>query len=434
MGLLKLFSGKKPEEYEQKGDALFAAKEYGAAKIEYEAALDRLEKVCPDNEDLKSRLGQKLIQAKDSLARMHQQTGQELLDSDNFEQAEEKLRLALELAEDPELVVEIEGQLREIENRMTEEIDDFPHLDLSKGDVEDPDYQERVDEYFTILCGSLPEKMAEAYQGYGDDFKIGYVALNHGDFDLALARLEQAMQDNPYPSFIPLEMAKVHLNLNQYEVSIPLLESLLKAHPDLMQGYQLLCEAHWGMGNFDLAQKTLSSLPDELADSLPAHLLRGETLFRAGQYKEAESFYLECMESFGWDENLARALAITYEVLGEKEKARNLFGEIMDECRGCGFRIDPFIKQKFADLWLESGGECTTKILELYLSLVHEDPDNRVHYYRKISQIYSAQGNEKEARRYQLFAKKLQAEKQEEASSDAESDPQINFESCEGEE
>ncbi|MCL6584145.1 MAG: tetratricopeptide repeat protein [bacterium] len=424
MGLLKIFSSKKPQEYEQKGDELLAAKEYGAAKIEYEAALDRVEKVCPNDEHLKERIRQKLIQAKDSLARLHQQAGQELIEAEAFEQAEERLRLALELAEDPELVVEIEEQLRKIEDQMTEEGDDFPNFDLRRAEdaEDDPDYQERVDEYFTILCSSLPEQLAEAYQSYGDNFKIGYVALNHGDFDLALDKLKQAMEEIPSPSFIPLELAKVYLNLNQYQAAIPLLEALLKAHPDLLSGYQLLCEAYWAVENFDQAQKTLSSLPKELADSLPAQLLRGETLFRAKQYQEAESFYISCMESFGWDENLARGLAITYEALGEKEKALNLYGEIMDECRGCGFRIDPFIKQRYAELWFESGRECSTRILELFLSLVHEDPSNRAHYYKRISQIYAAQGDERQARRYQLFAKKLEGDEQQEPAEPEEAE------------
>ncbi|MEW5803813.1 MAG: hypothetical protein AB1847_17100, partial [bacterium] len=422
MGLLKIFSGKKPEEFEQKGDALFESKEYGAAKIEYEAALSRLEKVSPDDENLKGRLQQKLIQARDNLARMHQQAAKEMMDAEEYDQAEERLRLALELAEDPELTVSIEDQLREIDSRFTVDMDGgLSPLDLREGDVEDPDYQERVDEYFAVLCGSLPENMMEAYQAYGDDFKIGYVALNHGDFDLALAKLEQAMKETPYPSFIPLELAKAHLNLDQYAEMIPLLENLLKVHNDLFQGYQLMCEAYWGMQKFDLAQQILFSCPPELADSLPVHLLQGETLFRAKSYAEAESFYLKCMESFGWDENIARPLALTYEAMGEKEKARDLYGEIMDECRGCGFRVDPFIKQRYADLLFESG-DCSTKLLELYISLVHEDPANRVYYYRKVSQIYSTRGNESEARRYQVFARKLEAGEPGEAEEPEETD------------
>lgn len=432
MGLLKIFSGKKPEEFEQKGDSWLKLKDYGAAKIEYETALSKLEKMSPDNEDMRSRVQQKLMQARDNLALIHQQAGKELMDAQEYDQAEEKFHLALELAENPELVVEIEDYLREIDNRLTEEMEeDFPDLDLRKGDADDPDYQDRVDEYFTVLCGSLPEKLMEAYPGYGDNFKVGYVALNHGDFEFALTKLEQAMKENPYHGFIPLELAKAHLNMDQYEATVPLLEDLLKDHPDLLQGYQLLCEAYWGMKKFDLARQILSSCPSELADSLPVHLLQGETLFRSQSFAEAESFYLECLESFGWDENIARALAVTYEAMGEKKKALNLFGEIMDECRGCGFRVDTFVKQRFADLWLDSG-DCSTKLLELYLSLVHDDPANRIHYYQKISQIYSAQGNEKEARRYQLFAKRLEDKGDEETEGTEGYEEYEETEECEG--
>jgi hypothetical protein len=65
--------------------------------------------------------------------------------------------------------------------------------------------------------------------------------------------------------------------------------------------------------------------------------------------------------------------------------------------------VDPFIKQRYADLCFDSG-DYSTRILELYLSLVHEDPGNKTHYYRKISRIYSSLGHEEEADRYRAFA------------------------------
>ena len=39
MGLLSIFSGKAPENHEQKGDALFEANAYGKAVVEYQRAL-----------------------------------------------------------------------------------------------------------------------------------------------------------------------------------------------------------------------------------------------------------------------------------------------------------------------------------------------------------------------------------------------------------
>ena len=60
MSILKIFSGKSPEEYELKGDELFAADLWGKAKIEYERALEKLEKLVPQNDNLRSRLQEKI--------------------------------------------------------------------------------------------------------------------------------------------------------------------------------------------------------------------------------------------------------------------------------------------------------------------------------------------------------------------------------------
>jgi len=136
-------------------------------------------------------------------------------------------------------------------------------------------------------------------------------------------------------------------------------------------------------------------------------LLIGETLFHAGQYHDAESHYLDYLDSRGWEEAIALALARTFEALGSKEKARKQYSEIMNKCQGCGSRIDPLIKQRYADISLDTGDH-STNILELYLSLVQEKPENRTDYYQKISMIYKLNGNQDEARRFRSFAEQSQ--------------------------
>ena len=42
MGILNFFSGKDPEDYERKGDALFEIGACGKAIVEYERALEKL--------------------------------------------------------------------------------------------------------------------------------------------------------------------------------------------------------------------------------------------------------------------------------------------------------------------------------------------------------------------------------------------------------
>ncbi len=330
-----------------------------------------------------------------------------------FDDAEEIVHLALELTEDPDLTAGLEEQLQEIQNHLAGEgIKDLPDIDVHMENTEKEGYQAPEQEYFAVLCSSLPEEMRKAYHSYGDTFKTGYVALNQGDFELAAAKLSQAIEEKPSPhSFISLELATAYLNLQKHEEARALLEGFMKEHPDSMQGYHVLCEIFWEIEEFDQAQELLLSCPEELVDSLPIQLLRAETFFKAKRYQEAESLCLDYLQSSGWDENIARLLAKTYEAVFEKDKARDLYGEIMRQSRGCGVRIDTFIKQRYADLCFESG-KYSTDILELYLSLVQEDPDNEAHYYQKISQIHFAMGNEREGRRYQLFAHKLKGNEQ----------------------
>ena len=46
-------------------------------------------------------------------------------------------------------------------------------------------------------------------------------------------------------------------------------------------------------------------------------------------------------------------------------------------------------------------------ILEIYLSLVKEDPENRHYYYSRVSEIYSKLGYEGEAERFRSFADEI---------------------------
>ena len=405
MGFLKLFSGRSPEEHEQKGDSLFKASAVGEAKLEYEAGLHKLEKKDPGNSDLRRRLQEKIFQSREALALHHKKRGEEMMESQYYEGAEDVFHLALELTKSPELKSNLQALLKEIQYHYAEvEKIDAPEIRFDT-DTEKQGFPIREDEYFSALCGSLADKEREkAYRSYGDAFREGFLALNQGDFTRAAAKLSQAMEENPAPkTYIPLELSATYLNLGKNEEARDLLLSFLNDFPDSLQGYQLLCEAYWEMKEFGKAQELLQGCSQELGESPHILLLKGETLYRSGKFQEAETLFLGYLESSPWNEEIALSLARTCEALGEKEKAHNLYGRVMDECTGCGRQVAPFIKRRYSDLSLECG-QFSARILELYLTLVQEDPENKGHYYQIITEIYSAQGNEKEARRYRSLA------------------------------
>jgi tetratricopeptide (TPR) repeat protein len=263
------------------------------------------------------------------------------------------------------------------------------------------------DEYFTALCGTLPADVQKAYRSYGDNFKKGYLALNQGDFELAVDSLGRAMEENPTTnSYIPLELATAYLNLEKRSEAQQLLETFIENQPQALPAYQLLCEIYWETGAFERVEALLDSVPAELTESVAVFILKGETRFHAGNHSGAKELYQNFLKTYGWNEPVARALAKTHEALNEFANARNLYRNIMDQCHSCHARIDPFIKQRYADLCFDSG-MLNTDILDLYLSLAQEVPDNAAEYYEKVSRIYAAQGNHTEAVRFRAIAEKM---------------------------
>ena len=205
---------------------------------------------------------------------------------------------------------------------------------------------------------------------------------------------------------MPLELATAYVNLNQASTAKTLLEELIQHRTDLLPAFQLLCEIYWEDKDFDQAMRLLETLTPELAQSMGAYALKGETFLKAGRNDEAKSFFHDLIENYGWNETIALGLAKAYEALGQTTRARDIYGEIIAQCGGCGTRIDPSIKRKYADLSFASG-QYTTRVLEYYLALSQEDPDNAVQYCKNISRIYLALGNQSESQRFQSIADEL---------------------------
>lgn len=404
--------------HEQQGDELFAADLWGKAKIEYERALEKLENNATPDAELKTRLQDKVIKAKEALAHGHKRSADDMLDAGFYDDARELYLLAMELTEDPALQSELQEKHKLLDFQMNKSISEslpeddeesFQDADsaIEIKESEYPQQEEEEDETFRALCGALPEDVQRAYLSYGPNFKKGFLALNQGDFATAAEYLSSAMEENPSAdSFIPLELATAYLNLDRLSEAQQLLEALLQEQPQLLPAYQLLCEVFWEKSAFDSADALLASVPDQLTESVAVYLLKGETLFRAADHTAAKTLYQTFLKTYDWDERIALRLAKTHEALKELANARNLYREIMAQCRSCHKRIKPIIKERYADLCFDSG-MLSSDILELYLSLAQEVPPKAAAYYEKVSHIYAAQGNATEAARFRAIAQKL---------------------------
>jgi predicted Zn-dependent protease len=412
MDLLNIFKGKSPREHEEKGDSHARFNAWGKAKIEYEKALSKLDEKSLQYNELDKRLKEKILHIKESLAHEHKNTAADMLEAEYYEDARQYISLALELTADAHLISELETLSEKMKQGISSGVQqEFAEFKVFEDDQEEPAAPEEVenDEYFQALIGRLPDDVQEAYLSYGADFQAGYTALNQGEFDRAVSRLSKAMEEGPDPdSFIPLELATAYVNLEKYNQARPLLEQFLQHHPDGLPAYQLLCELLWERSEFDKADTLLASVPQQLSESVAVHILRGETLFHAQKYSESKQYYQDFLKKYGWNESVALALAKTHETLKEMANARKLYREIMAQYQSCHARVDPVVKQKYADLCFSSG-LFNTEVLELYLSLAQENPASAAEYYQKISQIYAEQGNKEEAHRFELLSEKYHA-------------------------
>jgi len=407
MGLLKLFGGRDPEEYEREGDAFFDGGEFGDAKLQYEAALGKLMKKRPHDSEGAGRLREKIAKSRESLARAHTKRSRDLMELDDYDEAEDLLILAGELTEEETLQGEIDALLAEVKDHKGREIrNTLPGIEEEEQTPAVPIPEEDDDEYFRALVSVIPEDIRRAYIGYGDTFKEGYIALNRGDYDRAYELLTAAHHETG-GFHIAYEIATACLNRGDLEETRNVAEGYVQVDPASFRGYHLLCEVLWEMEAFDEAQAVIDAGPAMLRRTLPMKLLEGETLARAGRYAEAERFYRDCRETHDWDAQIVQSQALVAEALGKTQEANDLYGEIMNDCRQCRVRLDPFIKLRYAETAVELGN-LSSSTLELYLSLAEEIPDGRAHFFHRISDIYAAQGNEEESLRYRAFAERLE--------------------------
>jgi tetratricopeptide (TPR) repeat protein len=413
MGLFSIFQ-KSPENFEEAADRCFNNGDYGSAKIEYDRALARAGKKSPENIALIRRLGDKCRKAREALAGSHLETARELLmTGEHDEEAYELVSLALDLTEDETLtrnLLALRGDTHDGRdlNRELNQTADAVTGDAGGPIIEDHEDGDE-DDYFFILCSILPDEIQEAYHGFSPAFREGFVALNSGDFETAADRLEDAMDENDDPDgLIPPELATALINLGRYETARQLMEPFIQHHPESIRGYQILCDIYWEQKAYDRALSLLGSCPAKLQASLQIQLLISETLYLKGDFKPAIRLLSTWLNDYGYNEIMARSLAKTLEAAGEIYAARDLYAQIIKGCASCGSRTDPFIRRRYAELCFQAGDQ-PKKLLDLFLSLTQEDPDNKKEYYYRIQQLYDKMGDAAESRRFLEMAEALDA-------------------------
>ncbi|MBU1172727.1 MAG: tetratricopeptide repeat protein [Proteobacteria bacterium] len=404
MGLFSFFT-KSVQKTEALGDTYFSANKFGSAKLEYESALDIIEKRHPDDQAMKARVLEKLKNSKESLARQHLESGDQLFEANALEDAKKLFSIALSLTEDPEL----QQTLRQ---KIASKIAEIPEDEPDEFLVPEPDDEPEPEPYdtenaFEVLCMTLPEEMGQAYRSYGETFKQGFLALSQGDFTLAAEKLRQAMDENPSGgSYISVELATALINLGQSQGAIEQLTLYLQNNPSSFHGISMLCDIFCELKRFDEALTVLEQSPENINESPEGIRLKGRIYYLEGDYQKAEEIFRGVLDDFGWDLDLARELAMTLGASDKTKEAMTLYADLLNQCTGCGQRPSPLDKKAFADLSFKLN-DFSDSILNLYLDLANDHAEIRSECFFKASAIYKNTGNEKEAARFLKLAETL---------------------------
>ena len=405
MALFKWFSGKTAAEHEKRADDLFAEQAWGKAKLEYERALDKLAAVAEPGTTVVQRLEEQIRLSCEALANDHIQNGMALMESGYPQDAADLFELALELSQDDQTHQRI-AQLIEKSRPAPEWTATGAEADEDRKSEPVP-ANEVSEDHFFVLCSMLPDELQEIYTGYGASFQQGYVALHEGRFDQAAELLEAAqgaaVDDS---SYISLELAGAYFNLGRLDEAVGLLEKFVQHHPEALPGYEILSDIYWEQNEFEKVRHLLEGCPAELQTSVAYIVLYGEAMCREDRYEEAEQWLTDHLQTYGWNDKIAIALASVYEQGGKNDDALMLYGRHMNNCRGCGRQAPIEVERKYADQSLAVGNH-SDQILEIYLALAQKDPENASRYYLNASRIYTARGNPEEAQRFEEIARQL---------------------------
>ena len=95
--------------------SFFETGTYGKAIVEYERAIEKLEKSSPWDDGFRQSLKEKINDCKERLAQEHESTARELMDAGHDEDARQYIELALELTQDDNLKLKLEQHLERLE-------------------------------------------------------------------------------------------------------------------------------------------------------------------------------------------------------------------------------------------------------------------------------------------------------------------------------
>ncbi len=319
MSLLKKLFSADPAALEKKADALYAAGDYGPAKLAYDKAL------AASPEGAHTTLSDKVRRCTDGIARQRIDEAKAYLAQGSIELAEHELEGALEVANDEAGRNEAQGLLDGLEAKEAQEQAASPEL--------------TDEERIALLMGQWQEEQADEYDSYGDALLDALVVMHKERFDDARAQLEALLAHAPEPRYLWLELGRARLLAGDTAAGKEALQSFLGALPDDEGGESKLA-ANIALarladeaGKFEEATGYFEGAVHALPDDYRPYLAMGAFLRDKGHGAEALEVLqtsLELSKREGTDWRLLEELGLASELAGKTDDARRFLEQVLE--------------------------------------------------------------------------------------------------------
>ncbi|MGB5350741.1 MAG: tetratricopeptide repeat protein [Polyangiales bacterium] len=388
MGFLKKLFSADPDALEKKADALYAAGDYGPAKLAYEKAM------AASAESAREAFAEKARLCTDGIARQRIEEARAYLAQGSIELAEQELEGALEVVSDASLRAQAQALRDGLEAREAQEQAASPEM--------------TDEERIALLMGQWEEAQANEYEGYGDVFLEALLAMQREEFAEARVQLEALVARASDPRYLWLEVGRARLLGDDVAGGKEALQSFLGALPDEEGGETKLAanlalarladeaeQFEEAMGYFEGA---VHALPEDYRPYLAmGAFLRGKS--HAQEALDVLQTSLELSKTAGTDWRLLEELGLASELVGKPDDARSFLNQVIEFFTQHQITdFPPTTATTLAKLY-EADGRLD-RAADLYRALSQgSDRDRHALYHYEAGRLLHALGLDEEARK-----------------------------------
>jgi len=435
MAFLKKLFGRDPEALRREAEAQFAARDFGSAKLAFQALLERLAE-APEAE--KKAIEGRIADCQTELVRRQLAEVDRLRERGDLEAAIDLCRSTIEMADGLAIKAEVKAKADALMEEFTRN---------SQPEATPPS----EDEVFLALSGGWSEEQADELLSYGNEFRRAFLALHEGKADEAREVFRKISDEHPEALHIKLELARALAITRRrrppagtpteeeaqaeakaaLEEAATLFRYYLDHEPDdasdeLYATVQSeLAQVELELGDPKAAEECLIEAADATHEQTYGHLNLGRFYRLQKRYDDAIRRLELAVEKMGTvtpDIRVYRELGFAHRDAGHRKEAIECLKAVIDHQASLGqFDFDPETAEALCALYLETGTkEHKEEAANLYRHLARgRNVAGRFGYHLRAGRLLKEIGRKAEGVRELHAARALAADDAARAEVDA---------------